>query len=294
MISPSSVRTVMTLAAAAAELAQGAAESAGRAAGAAKATYVPSTGALPTVVGKAVQKGIAGARRTSRGTRASSSRTRRSTAAGYASSTSSTKASAKNDPLAFLKDPKLSIEDKLVKLLGYLNAKWDKEMQDKLDKIKEGEDAKKASGTKSSSKKKKGGLLGSIGGIVKSALGPAGIALEALKIPAVRSMLQKIGGPVLAAGASALGFPQLAPLLLKHGSKIVELAAGVASSIDEGGGDSTASSSGGKKAMSDSERQTLLMEIQRIQQKQQEMFGLVSNILKSNHDTRSAIIGNIR
>lgn len=296
MISPSSLRSAMNLAAAAADLAQGLAAPAGRSSGTARATYVPSTGNLPTILGKAGGAGMTGARRSSRGTRAAlKSRTGRSAGVGYAASKSKAKASAK-DPLSFLKDPKLSIEEKLMKLLGYLNAKWEKEMQDKLDKIGKGE-AAKTSGTKSSSSKKKGGLLGGIAGAVKSALGPAGIALEALKIPAVRSMLSKIGGPVLAAGASALGFPELAPLLLKHGSKIVEFAAGAVSSLDggkEGGGSATSTASGGTKAMSDSERQMLVMEIQRIQQKQQEMFGLVSNILKANHDVRSGIIGNIR
>jgi hypothetical protein len=46
--------------------------------------------------------------------------------------------------------------------------------------------------------------------------------------------------------------------------------------------------------MPDADRQALLMEIQRIQSKQQEMLQLVSNILKSNHDARSSVIGNIR
>lgn len=263
----------------------------------ARATYVPSDGRLPAFIGKAPGPGVTGARRSSRGTRlAGTRRTSRSSGAGYAAYASKAKAS-KSDPLSFLKDPSLSIEDKLMKLLAYLNQKWEKEMQDKLDKIGQGE-AGKASGTKSSGTKKKGGLLGGIAGAVSGALAPAGIALGALKIPAVRSMLTKIGGPVLAAGATALGFPQLAPLLLQHGPKLVEMAAGVASALDGskvgGGASGTSSTGGGTKAMSDSERETLLMEIQRIQQKQKEMFVLVSNILKSNHDTRSSIIGNIR
>ena len=54
----------------------------------------------------------------------------------------------------------------------------------------------------------------------------------------------------------------------------------------------TATSSG--TALSDSDRQTIMMEIQNIRQKQQEMFGLVSNILKAGHDTRLSIINNIR
>jgi len=38
----------------------------------------------------------------------------------------------------------------------------------------------------------------------------------------------------------------------------------------------------------------VMMDIQRIKQKQQEMFGLVSGILKSSHDTRMSVINNIR
>ncbi len=300
MLAPTSLPSVPNPAPAAAELAQAAgplpAPVAPRAAGTSRATYVPSTGRLPAVIGKALGPGVTGARRSSRLTRpAGARRASRSSGAGYASSTGKAKAS-KSDPLSFLRDPSLSIEDKLMKLLGYLNQKWDKEMQDRLDKIGQGE-AAKASGTKPPATKKKSGLLGGLASAVAGALGPAGIALEALKIPAVRSMLAKVGGPVLAAGATALGFPQLAPLLLQHGSKVIEMASGVASALDgpsAGKGGSGTSAAGGTKAMSDSERETILMEIQRIQQKQKEMFGLVSNILKANHDTRSSIIGNIR
>lgn len=263
--------------------------------GIARAAYVPWEGTLPAILEKALGPGVTGPRRSSRA-RSSAAWRPSSSAKGYAPSAKAKP--SKSDPLSFLKDPRLSIEDKLMRLLGYLNQQWEKEMQAKLDQIGQGEAAKGAA-SKPAGTKKKGGLLGGLAGAVSSVLGPAGIALEALKVPAVRTMLAKIGGPVLAAGATALGFPQLAPLLLRHGPKLVEVAAGVASALDgkagaSGSGSSSSSTSGGAKAMSDSERQTLLMEIQRIQQKQQEMFGLVSNILKANHDTRSSIIGNIR
>ncbi|HEY6004334.1 MAG TPA: hypothetical protein VIV57_15770, partial [Anaeromyxobacter sp.] len=218
------------------------------------------------------------------------------------------------DPLDFLHDPTLSIEDKLIQLLAYLSAKWDKEIQDKMDQIGASETAKKSSDAKSSgssgssgSKKKGGGLLGGLGSIADFIEGVVSPATAALQIPAVADVLKQVGGPVLAAGATALGAPELAPFLLKNGPEIVATASKLASSLEgEGGSGSSGGSgskpseggskpaSGGGKALSDAETQMIFTQIQRIQQKQQEMFGLVSAILKSNHDTRMGVVNNIR
>lgn len=237
---------------------------------------------LGVLVSSGVLPGLVRAVGTSRATS-----TRRAATAGYATATTS-----KTDPLAFLRDPKLSIEEKLLKLLGHLNAKWDKEMQEKLDKIAAGEGGAK---TTAASKPKKKGLLGSLAGAFAGALGGTGL-VAALKVPAVKTALKKLGGPVLAAAASALGFPAAAPLLLKYGPTLVDAAMGLASAAGGKGSASskTSQATSASGAMSDSERQTVLMEIQRIQSKQQEMFGLVSNLLKANHDTRTSIIQNIR
>lgn len=214
--------------------------------------------------------------------------TRRPRAAGYATPASTT--ASKTDSLAFLRDPKLSLEQKLIKLLGYLNAKWDKELQEKLDKIAAADAAGAATKT-SAAKPKSKGLFGSIASAVSGALGGPGVLLDALKIPAVKTALKKLGGPVLAAAASALGLPAAAPLLLQYGPTVVDAALGIAGAAQ--GKTSQATSTSGA-AMSESERQSVVMEIQNIRAKQNEMFTLVSNILKSNHDTRSAIINNIR
>jgi len=290
MVSPSTLSAVASLAAAGVAPA---------AAGAARAQRARPRPATPNVAAQAAQlllspatiTGLVRAVRTlgARGARAGA-------VAGYATPAGTP---SKADPLAFLKDRNLSIEEKLIRLLGYLNKKWDKEMQDKLDKIEAGERDPAAPAAAASPKKKKSGFFGSITGALKGMLGPAGIALEALKIPAVRAMVDKIGGPVLAAAASAMGFPQLAPLLLKYGPALVDVAASIGGAQAGGGSSgsgsgSTGSSSGGTKKMSDSERNTLVMEIQRIQQKQNEMFGLVSNILKAGHELRSSVINNIR
>jgi hypothetical protein len=193
---------------------------------------------------------------------------------------------SRTEPLSFLRDPNLTIEEKLLKLLAHLNAKWEKEMQQKLDKIAAGE----GGATKKTSKTKNGALPGNIAGAAAQALGAGGIAAKALEVPAVRTALAKLGGPVLAAAATALGFPALAPALLRSAPAVIQLAAGLAGVA---AGDAAAPAGGAKK-MSDSERQQIVLEIQRLQEKQKEMFQLVSNVLRVNHDTRTTIIGNIR
>ena len=283
MISSTSLGAATAVASAALEVAEAAAKGASKASTKrAEAPHAAGAGAAAAIA-KAVVAGLAKPART-----AAKGRTRRTSGAGYAKPSSATRTTkGASDPLSFLKDPKLSIEEKLMRLLAYLNDKWEKEMQEKMDQL-----AGKAP-PKSSSSKKKGGVLGAIGSVVKGALGPAGIALEALKNPAVRGFLSKIGGPVLAAGATALGAPQLAPLLLKHGSKIIEFAAGVASSLD-GAAASQGASSQGSSAASSKKEELTMMEIKRLMEKQSEMFALVSNILKVGHDTRMQVIGNIR
>jgi hypothetical protein len=37
-----------------------------------------------------------------------------------------------------------------------------------------------------------------------------------------------------------------------------------------------------------------MMELQRLVDKQKEMFAMISSVLRSQHDTRMAIIGNVR
>jgi hypothetical protein len=214
----------------------------------------------------------------------------RSAVAGYATGarTSRARSSPAKGPLAFLKDPKLSIEEKLMRLLAHQNEKWEKEMQAKLDQLAGGE-----AGGASSSSSKSGGALGGVAGAFAKALGVgslAGAAAGALKVPGVRAALEKVGGPVLGAAASALGFPAAAPALVRYGGAIVGVAADAASAFS---GDEGTNKTGGK-AMSDSKRQQLTLEIQRLYEKQKEMFSLVSSIMRVSHETRSSVIGNIR
>lgn len=208
----------------------------------------------------------------------------RAAVAGYAASPAAARASASRPTgaLAFLQDKTLSIEEKLMRLLAHLSEKWEKEMQAKLDEMAAGE-----GGKKSSSK----GVLGGVAGAFSKALGVTGIGgalAGALKLPGVRAALEKLGGPVLGAAASALGFPAAAPALVRYGGAIFGAAADAASSA----AGAAATSEG--KGISDAKRQQLTLEIQRLYEKQKEMFGLVSSILRVSHETRSAVIGNIR
>jgi hypothetical protein len=250
-----------------------------------------------------------------------------STGAGYAKAASSTSKTAakgtkastaqkKAGPLGFLDDPKLSVEDKLLKLLAYLNDKWNKDLDAKMKEFKtEKEKATSSSSSSSSSKKPSGlgGLVGKAVGFAKQAFPAAGVALEALGSPAVRGALKSVAGPALAALATSTGFPQLAPAALKFGPDLVDAAAGLASSLGSGeatspvaavddavggsgggSGGSTSTTQTANPLGSDKDAQLKLMEIQRIMDQQKEMFSLVSNLLRSGHEGRMGIIQNLR
>jgi hypothetical protein len=219
----------------------------------------------------------------------------------------------------FLDDPKLSVEQKLLKLLAYLNDKWNKELDAKMKELKQPGSASGSSGSGAS-----GGTSGSsssgLSGFFKKAVSFAskavpqlGVTMEALKNPVVRGVLSKVAGPALAAAATAMGQPQLAPLALKFGPDLVDAAASAASSLDDGGSSSSTSGRGGSSGTnparttstssskdtatdlgSDRNANLKLMEIQQLLDRQKEMFSLVSNILRTTHETRMALIQNVR
>lgn len=254
---------------------------------------------------------IAKAAKTTKAKTSNSAPAKRSTAskssgAGYAkkTSTASSKASSKSaDPLAFLSDPKLSIEDKLMQLLAHLNARYEEQMKQHMDVLAgKTSSAKTTSGSKSGSSgtTKKGGLFGTLASVVSKVFPGAGAIVDVLKDKTFQAALKKLGGPVLAAGASALGFPALAPALMKLGPQLASGALDLAKAIDAetkstSSSASTASSAAsGKTELSSSEQQLELMKLQQLQEKQKEMFSMVSAIFRMQHETRSAVIGNIR
>lgn len=235
---------------------------------------------------------------------------------------SSTSTAKKAGPLDFLDNPKLSVEDKLLKLLAYLNDKWNKDLDKKMKEFKTAKtSSSSASGTSGLSSKSSSGLGGLVGkavGFAKSVFPAAGVALDVLQMPAVRSVISKFSGPALAALATATGFPELAPAALKYGPQIVDAVAGVASSLGSdapavlapatligavaGGSSGSGVTSGASSTTtqaatplgSGNDDQLKLMEIQRIMDQQKEMFSLTSNLLRSGHDARMAVIQNLR
>jgi hypothetical protein len=197
------------------------------------------------------------------------------------------------------------------------------------------------SGTSSSSsapaKKSSGG--GGLFGMLGDALG--GIA-DAV-VGGAESLAKDLGGPLLAAGCTAVGLPFLAPLALQIGGTIgkaavggvASMVGGAASSLLGGssqgiagavlGSESPAASSGGPtsatattaKALSsttatatpkassttskaaaavgdDFDERVEAMNLQRLVEKQQAMFGILSNALKAMHDTQMNAIQNMR
>jgi hypothetical protein len=226
------------------------------------------------------------------------------TTAAKTASASSGYSKAASDDFAFLKDPTLSVEEKLFRFMCAVAKRNDDEVLKKMEEMKGGA-AAGASGSSSSggssNTKKSGGV--SVWGALKSLIPPLGMAAQLVGDAKLKSMIKQVSGPVLAAAATALGMPALAPLALKAGP-------GLASAIMDGklgGGEAAAaagaaSSSNSPNSSSGStsspatgkNEQVQMMELQRLVDKQKEMFAMISNVLRAQHDTRMSIIGNVR
>jgi hypothetical protein len=199
--------------------------------------------------------------------------------------------------LAFLKDPRLSVEEKLARLMVQLSDKYERQLEEKLRQFADLEGGK-ATPTSSSTKKSSGGALGALGDGLAKLLGKAGSGSSALGGALLPKLVGQLSGPVLAGAATVLGMPAIAPALLKAGPLIGGFATQAVSSltgrpVTPAKSGSTSAASGSSSTPAPSEKQ-LMTEIQILQEKQREMFTLVSNILRSLHDTKMAVIGNIR
>ncbi len=217
-------------------------------------------------------------------------------------------ASAGTD-FAFLKDPALSVEEKLFRFMCAIAKRNDDAVLKKMEEMK-GEAAKAvARSSGSTAPKKSGGLT--VWSALKTIFPVLGFTAKALGDAKVKAMVSQLTGPVLAAGASALGLPMLAPLALSAapdltGAILDMKLGGEASEVGRSGSGSTGGSSGSRSssgssgsatsssAASGQNEQVQLMELQRLIDKQKEMFAMVSNILRAQHDTRMSIIGNVR
>jgi hypothetical protein len=248
-----------------------------------------------------IEDGIAAAPenvRAATGRTASVARKARAASASKAATSGYAKATAKTNDFDFLRDPKLTLEQKLMRFMIMMAKKLDEDIQRRMEELAPKDAAKQTSSSKSTaSKKSSRGFFGKV---------VSGI----LKAKPLRDLLKQVTGPVLAAGASALGFPALAPLLLKAGPALGQLFGEIVGSLDGGGSapgsrapgsskatssaSSSSSSSSGTSGMSATEERLKMMELQQVMEKQKEMFTLVSNMLRTFHDMRMSAVNNIR
>ena len=237
--------------------------------------------------------------------------------------------------LAFLDDPTLSIQDKLYQFMALQMKKSNQELKEAMQQY-QGKRAQNVAQQKASTsgasagsspapaKKSSGG--GGLFGMLGEALG--GIA-DAV-VGGAESLAKDLGGPLLAAGCTAVGLPFLAPVALQIGGTIGKAAVGgVASMVGNaasslfggssqdigeavlgaassaaGSGGSTGASTTATKASSttskaasegdDFDERVEAMNLQRLVEKQQAMFGILSNALKAMHDTQMNAIQNMR
>jgi hypothetical protein len=253
--------------------------------------------------------GYAGAKASApAGTTAKGSTSTSSTKSTSASSASSSTSTSSSSALAFLADSKLSVEEKLYRFMLYVSDKYDKALEKKMNEIA----GKQTSSSSSGSKSKGGGLLGGLfggsgggiggllGGALKTVLPAAGIGLDLLKSTGIQDLITQASGPVLAAGATAMGFPALAPVLLKAGPALAKGLFSAAGNAAGGSSSSSSSSGASEKGVTYSSaddpqiEQKDMLELQHLQDKQKEMFSLISNLLRSMHDTKMAVINNLR
>ncbi len=205
----------------------------------------------------------------------------------------------------FLTDPSLSVEEKLSRFMAAVQKRLDDELTDKMNdyRAKYGE-AASASGSDG------GGFLGGI----LSAVFPKGGVLDKV-FAGLQSLLgdalKTLGGPLLAALATAVGLPALAPAALKVGGALGSAVA-TATKPKKAAGSTTAKSSTPatstpkastpartsattKKGESGSPDERLeMLEIQRLVEKQNQLFTLVSNLMKGMHDTGMVAVQNLR
>ncbi len=248
-----------------------------------------------------------------------------SKSASHASSSSKSKShstsssSSSRGEYAFLDDRRVSVEEKLFQFMKITQKKGDDELVRLMKNYRElhGSSARSSasasgsgSGSTAPAKKSDGGgglfgFLGDVAGVVGDAVGVVG--------GAAGKLASEAGGPLLAAAATALGQPELAPVALSLGGEIGKVAGGIlseAAGAVSGARSSSGSSSGSKSSSSSTSSSSSsssasgdagspdekldMLEIQRAVEKQNQMFTLISNILKSQHDTGMAEINNVR
>jgi len=180
---------------------------------------------------------------------------------------------------AFLDDARMSIEDKLFLFMKKVLEKTDKDLADKMKEYKA-----KFVQAKAPSAPKKGMSLFDV---AKQVVPGLGLAADLIGEAGVKKLAASMGGPVLAAAATAAGLPVLAPLALKYGGDIAGLA------FKDVGGSASSASAAPAEAGGPDEKLAML-ELQVLVEKQQRMFAAVSGALKAMHDAQMVAVQNIR
>ena len=194
---------------------------------------------------------------------------------GYAS------ASKAATPYSFLSDPSLSVEEKLILLLATQKKKADAEIEGIL---------KKAEEQKAQAAKKSGGLLGStkVFDVAKTVIPALGVADKFLG-GKLDDLLKQVSGPMLAAAASAAGFPALAPVAMQLGPKLAD--AVLDAKLPGGSDKSTSAERKGQGGELDSVE---LARVKLLQDRMAEWTSLASNMMQSIHQSRMNVIQNLR
>ena len=215
---------------------------------------------------------------------------------------------------SFLTDPSLSVEEKLARFMIAVQKKLDGELTEKMKdyKAKYGEGGTEA-------KSDGGGIFGTILKVICPPLAIADSVFGGVD-EFLKDALQVLGGPLLAALATAVGLPMLAPAALALGEGLGAMLGGGSTPAKPKTGSSgttkadttktdttkektptkgtatkpkTDPKTGTGEAGSPDERLEML-EIQRLVEKQNQMFTLVSNVMKGMHETTMVAIQNIR
>jgi hypothetical protein len=232
---------------------------------------------------------------------------------GYAAAKASTAKAPAGPRIAgewsFLSDPSLSVEEKLARFMIAAQKKLDDDLTKRMEEYR----ARYGEGGTEAKKDDGGGIFGSI---LKALFPPLAIAdaifgdLDGF----LNDALKALGGPLLAALATAVGLPTLAPAALKVGDAVASAIAGGSSgtkkaSTAKAGGtgkgaatpkktttakEETAKKDTAKKEAGTPDERLEMLEIQRLVDKQNTMFTLVSNVMKSMHDTAMVAVQNVR
>jgi hypothetical protein len=234
---------------------------------------------------------------------------------GYARAASPSTPAAKGE-WSFLSDASLSVEDKLALFMQAVQRKTDAELTQKMEDYR----ARYAEEVEARKKEEEGG--GWLSTLLKVLIPP--LALADLFTGGdidkfIGGAVKALGGPLLAALATAVGLPWLAPAAMKAGAALGDAIAGAGSKkakaerkddrgtkeakdakgtspSSKGKASGTAAKKDDKKAdeAGTPDERLAMLEIQRLVDKQNQMFQLVSNVLKGMHETTMVAIQNLR